>query len=109
MSERRGVRLDPAVLAALGDGERRARRRGMTPGQRRKMERDEARCTATFDLAPEVLDGLRRAAAVEDCSVSSLAGALLRRGLGELEAGRLRVVRRASRSARFGFVVERVE
>lgn len=108
MNGRQGVGLDPAVLAALGDGRRRERLRGMTPGERRRRARDERRCTATFDMDPAVLERLRRVAEREDCSVSSLAGALVQRGLDELEAGRVGLVRRVSRSPRFGYVIEEV-
>jgi len=100
------VGLDPAVAAALGDGERRSRRRGMTAGERRSAKRQEGRSKMTLDLPAALIEELRRLAGAEECSESSLAAALLARGLEAYARGEVGLRKRLSRSPRFRWVVE---
>jgi hypothetical protein len=108
MADRQRVELDPAVMAVLGDGERRARSRAMSQGQRRRARRDEARSKATYDLPEELIAAVAARAAREDCSVSGLAGLLMAHGLAALRRGEIDVDRylQPSRSPRFAWVVD---
>ena len=105
---RNGVTLDPAVAAVLGDGQRRARRRGMNAGERRRAAADAARSKMTLDLTPAVMRELRATAEREQCSASSLAAGLLEVGLEALGRGEMELEMRPSRSPRFLWIVEGV-
>lgn len=108
MTERKTAGVDPAVLAVLGDGERRGRLRGLRPGDRRRAKRDRARSKVTYDLPPRVAAAIAAIAAEEDCSASSVAAFLLHRGAAAYRAGEISFEGhfRPSRSPRFGWVVE---
>lgn len=103
---------DPAVESALGRMDdvysRTAKLRKMTPGQRRKAERDAKRPTVAMDIPPETMENLRSVAQAEGVSFSGLANLLIQIGLRELEAGRfeLRSYKRPTRSPRFEWGLE---
>lgn len=78
---RESVAFDPAVLAALSDGDRRSERRAMTPTQRKRAASDDARVKDTYDLPKWLKDAIADLAAEEHCSKSSVAAFLLARGL----------------------------
>ncbi len=105
--------IDPAVESALGrspddpvyGGLQKVRRaRNMTPGQRRKAERDAVRCRAMFDLPEDLLAALDRLAERLGVPRSQAAAYLMLVGLGRLAAEgeeALAGLRRPSRSMRF--------
>ena len=103
---------DPAVGAALGKldnvYDRTAKLRKMTPGQRRKAERDAKRPTVAMDIPPETMERLRATAQAEGVSVSGLANLFIQIGLRETEAGRFELssYKRPTRSPRFDWGLE---
>lgn len=103
-SERRTIRIDSAVLAAIGDGARRARLRNLRYGERRKAQRDAQRVKITLDTQPDLVARLHRAATKSECTMSSLANALLDVALEMLERDEIDLEMRPSRSPRFAWV-----
>lgn len=103
---------DPAVETVLGKMDdvysRTAKLRKLTPGQRRKAERDADRSTVTLDMPEGILAQLRQAAQSEGVSVSGLATLLLQVGLREMAAGRFELFpyKRPTRSPRFEWGLE---
>ena len=102
---------DPAVGAALGSQptsdtvyDRLAKRRAMTPAQRKKAQRDAARSKVTYDLPKRLIESVEQMAReTYGCPASHLAALLMRAGLEAVEQGRLDVYehRRPSNSPRF--------
>lgn len=100
--------IDPAVSAVMDDavygGMERARmRRSMTPGKRRKADRDARRVRATYDLPEQLIERLEKVAAQESLPVSQVAAFYLLSGL---EGRPLEMIKRPSRSPRFDWVLE---
>lgn len=83
----RGQAQDDPLYGDLAD--RRARLRGMTPGQRRKAGKDRKRSKATYDLPPEIIEAVQKLAAGLDCPPAHVAGVLMALGLEEVRAGRV--------------------
>lgn len=106
---------DPAVTVAVSSPgqatvyDRLAKKRNMTPSQRKKAQRDAARSKVTYDL-PEPLVRQVEALARETyhCPASHLAALLIQTGLQEIAAGRLDVYRhrKIANSPRFDFFLD---
>lgn len=115
--QRLGFEVDPAVDAAMAAADdpsvlaqrRRQKLRQMTPGQRRKAERDLKRCKVTYDLPPELAEQVE-AMARETYQVpaSHLAALLMMAGIEAVKEGRLDVVARRviSRVPRFEYFLD---
>lgn len=107
-------RLDPAVEAVTegdpiyGGFSARRRARNMTPGQRRKRERDRQRCKATYDMAEELRGTIDQVAKHFSIPASQVAAVLLVAGLEQLKAGKVDLAgmeRKPSRSPRYDWVL----
>jgi len=105
--ERQQVVLDPAVMAALGDGKEQRRRREMTPAQRAKAQRDAKRQRVTFELDPQVVKMITQIAAAEQCSPAGVVNLLVTEGVRQYMAGSLVFDghRQVSGSPKWGWVV----
>lgn len=109
--------IDPAVEAHMsqqaddpvyGQINRVRRARNMTPGQRRKAERDKARNKVTRDQRPELQAVLERIAAKESIPISQAEEVLIIAGLEAMLRGELdfhKIPHRPSRSPRYDFVL----
>jgi hypothetical protein len=78
---RRATKADAAVLAILGDGERRAEERHLSPQQKKKLSADRARNKLRLDVPEWVEDLIRERAEAERLSLSAMATFLLVEGL----------------------------
>lgn len=87
---------------------KRARLHSMSPGQRRKAERDEQRVKVTFDWPPELKDKVQQVAQWSGVPVSQLAALLVKVGLKAIDEGRIKVddYRRPSRVPRFEWFID---
>lgn len=89
--------LDPAVEAAMGDEldpiygslARRQQARTMTPGKRKKRERDRARTKITFDWPAWLIEQVTELAHEHGVPANQLAAVLVQRGLREVQSGKL--------------------
>jgi hypothetical protein len=99
--------IDPAVADILEGAEKKRHLAGMPKSERAKARRDAARHKVGLDLPPEMHEELRRIAAKEKVSVSSLVGFLIRLGLDDYLAGKIDLFphKRISRGARFEYVL----
>jgi hypothetical protein len=107
MAERRQA-IDPAVAALLQDDQRRERRRKMKPAERHKADKDSGRSRGYYDIPPVVAEELRRIAAEEESSVSSVAGYFLHYAIQHYHQGEIDLAphKRPSRSPRYLFIVQ---
>lgn len=106
MSRKRAM-VDPAVLAVLGDGERRGKTRRMSARQRKQAARDAVRQRVTLEVDRAVMDMVRRVATREGVSPAGvcslfLAEMLMRYADGEIDFAEHT---RPSRSPRYEWVV----
>jgi len=104
---RKAVDFDPAVLAALSDADQRVKRRGMSAGQRKRADRDEARSKATYDLPAWLIQAVTDLAERQQVSKSSLVAFLLARALEAYRRGDWNFdgYHEPSRSPRYRFVL----
>lgn len=105
---RREIELDPAVAAVLGDGQRRAQQRKMTPAQRKRAARDSARQRVTMEMDPRIVSLVQQIADAEKCSPASVATILLKDALARYAADEIGLGDnlRSSRSPRYEWVVD---
>ena len=109
--------VDEAVATALGDDDpvygrlasKRQRARNMTPGQRKRAQRDAQRVKYTYDLPEEIGQAVERYARESGIPQSQMAAVLLLHGL--LAQARKQIDlrqfgKRPSRSPRYDWVVE---
>ena len=92
----------------FGSLDRRRRARNMTPGQRKKAERDAKRTKATYDLPWEIIEGVSAISARESIPASQIVALLIARGLEDLAQGKLDLddFKTPTRSPRFEWVLD---
>lgn len=95
--------IDPYVQEAIEDGRVRAARRGMTPGQRKRAIRDQARVRLQLDLPQWIKDDLEKKAAELGVPVSQLACYFILCGMDFTPEGTLEEMRKITRSMRYEF------
>lgn len=105
-------KLDAAVAAVLDGGQdddlrqRRERAQDMTPGERRKADKDRKRNRATYDLPEELERIIEQTAARLSVPKSEVATWLMIRGVENTSLDELIDSRNPSRSMRYEYVLE---
>jgi hypothetical protein len=95
--------IDPYVAKELDAGQERARRRTMTPGQRKKADRDAARNRRMIDIDPGLDAKLVNIAADLSVPISQLINYLIIRGLFIVTKEEIEGARQPGRSMRYDF------
>lgn len=99
--------IDESTAALLREGTVR-RRRDMTPGKRRKLQRDEGRSKATYDLPKAITKRIAQIAEQERCPQSGVVAVFLVEGIRRYEDQEIDLAqwKSPSDSPKFDHVIE---